>query len=327
VDKRKLRDLEVSSLGLGCMGMSCRYVPSTGEWDEAESVRVIRRAIDLGIDFFDTADAYGPFANERLLGSALRGRREEAVVATKFGVRRRADGTLAGVDGAPGHVRRACEDSLQRLGLDHIDLYYQHRIDPDVPIEETWGALAELVEEGKVRHCGLSEAAPESIRRAHATHPVTAVQSEYSLWSRDVEEEILPLCRRSGIGFVAYSPLGRGFFTGRIANPQDLPEDDYRRSTPRFEEPNFKRNLGLLEGLRDVAADKGVEPGQLALAWLLHQGDDIVPIPGTKRLHYLEENVAAAGVTLTPADLARITPRMAVAGERYGEQEMSQIGR
>ena len=378
--------LSVSALGLGCMGMSQSYGPG----DDQESVATIHRALDLGMTFLDTADVYGPFTNERLVGRAIAGRRDEVVLATKFGNQRREDGSWVRVNGEPEYVRRACDASLERLGVDHIDLYYQHRVDTTVPVEDTWGAMAELVAAGKVRHLGISEAGPatvrracdasldrlgvvhidlyyqhrvdpetpieetvgamkelveagkvrylglseagtETIRRAHAVHPISALQSEYSLFTSDVEDEVLPTVRELGIGFVPYSPLGRGFLTGRWRSIEDMPEDDTRSARfPRFAEENFKKNLELADRVREVADEKGVTPGQLALAWLLAQGEDIVPIPGTKRRKYLEENAGAADVKLTEEDLARIEeamPRGSAAGERYSEQQMRSVGR
>jgi aryl-alcohol dehydrogenase-like predicted oxidoreductase len=310
--------LEVSAQGLGCMGMSEFY----GRSDEREAISTIHRALELGITFLDTADIYGPYTNEQLVGRAIQGRRDEVVLATKFGIVRTDDPRYRGFDGRPEYVRTACEASLARLGVETIDLYYQHRVDQRTPIEETVGALAELVREGKVRYVGLSEAAPETIRRAHAVHPITALQSEYSLWSRDPEDEVLPTLRELGIGLVAYSPLGRGFLTGRFRSLDDLDEDDFRRGSPRFQGDNFARNLALVDRVRELAAEKGVTPGQLALAWVLTRGDDVVPIPGTKHVAYLEENAAAAAIELTEDELARIdevAPRGAAAGERYAD--------
>jgi aryl-alcohol dehydrogenase-like predicted oxidoreductase len=308
--------LDVSAIGLGCMGMSEFY----GTGDEAESIDVIHRAVDAGCSFLDTADMYGPFTNEQLVGRAIAGRRDQVVLATKFGNERGPDGSSKGVNGHPDYVRQAADDSLRRLGVDHIDLYYQHRVDTRVPVEDTWGALAELVEAGKVRRLGISEAAPATIRKAHAVHPVTALQTEYSLWSRDPEDEILATVRELGIGFVAYSPLGRGFLSGDIRSVDDLAEDDFRRRNPRFQGENFTRNLETVDRVKQLAADKGVSAAQLALAWVLAQGEDIVPIPGTKRRSYLEANLAAADVSLTDADLERIdevAPRGATHGDRY----------
>ncbi len=317
----------VSPLGLGCMGMSEFY----GTSDEGESISTVQRAIEIGVTFIDTADMYGPFTNEKLVGKAIQGRRDDVQLATKFGNVRGEDGSFHGVRGDAAYVRECCDASLRRLGVDHIDLYYQHRVDPDTPIEETVGAMKELVEAGKVRYIGLSEAGPETIRRANATHPVSALQSEYSLFTRDVEDEILPLCRQLGIGFVPYSPLGRGFLTGAWRKIEDLPESDTRSGRfPRFSEENFQKNVELADRIRDIADEKGATPGQLALAWLLHQGEDIVPIPGTKRRERLEENAGAVDVKLTDEDLRRIEeamPKGSVAGDRYAEQQMRAVNR
>ena len=318
--------LVVSELGLGCMGMSEFY----GERDETEAIATIHHALDLGVTLLDTADMYGPFTNEQLVGRAIKDRRDQVVLATKFGNVRTEDGGWLGVSGKPDYVHKACDASLQRLGVDVIDLYYQHRVDPNVPIEDTIGAMAELVQQGKVRYLGMSEAAPATIRRAVAVHPITALQTEYSLWSREPESEILSTVRELGIGFVAYSPLGRGFLSGAITRPEDLAEDDYRRNSPRFQGENFEKNLQLVERVKAIATEKGVTPSQLALAWLLAQGEDIVPIPGTKRRKYLEENIAATEITLTDDDLRHIeevAPKGVAAGGRYPEQHMSAVNR
>src|SRR3954470_106349 len=325
--QRKLGDLAVPAMGLGCMGMSAFY----GTADEDEAIATIHRSLELGSNFFDTAEMYGPFTNEELVGKALAGRRDEAIIATKFGIRfapTEDNPTNRVLDGSPENVRRSIEGSLERLGTDHVDLYYLHRVDPNTPIEETVGAMGELVQEGKVRHIGLSEAAPETLRRGHAAHPITALQTEYSLWTRDVEEEILPTCRELGIGFVAYSPLGRGFLSGRFKSPDELDEDDFRRTGPRFQGESLQVNLRLVTKVEEIATEKGCTPGQLALAWVLARGDDIVPIPGTKRREYLEENVAAAEVELSDDDLARIDAELPpVSGDRYDPAGMSAVNR
>ena len=324
---RNLGDLTVPAIGLGCMGMSAFY----GTTDEGEAIATIHRALELGGNLFDTAEIYGPYTNEELLGKALAGRRDEAIIATKFGNRPTPTPENPGkrtLDGSAGNVRHSIDGSLKRLGTDHVDLYYVHRIDPNTPIEETVGALGELVKEGKIRHIGLSEAKPETIRRAHATHPITALQTEYSLWSRDVEDEVIPALRELGIGLVAYSPLGRGFLSGRFKSPEDLDAGDFRRSGPRFTGANLEHNLELVAKVEQLAGEKGCTSGQLALAWVLAQGEDIVPIPGTKRRRYLEENLGAIDIELTPDDLARIEAEVPRAeGERYDEAGMATLNR
>ncbi|MDL2363323.1 MAG: aldo/keto reductase [Patescibacteria group bacterium] len=317
-------DLTVSAIGLGCMGMSEFY----GASNEQEAIGVINYALDNGVNFLDTADMYGPFTNEKLVGKAIKERRSDVVLATKFGNERNPDGSWVGVNGKPEYVKKACEESLLRLGVDHIDLYYQHRVDPDVPIEDTIGAMSRLVEEGKVRYLGMSEAAAATIRKASKVHKITALQTEYSLWTRDPETEILDTVRELGIGFVAYSPLGRGFLTASFNSPEEIPEDDFRRRNPRFQGDNFYKNMELVEKVKEIAEEKSVKPGQLALAWVLAQGQDIVPIPGTKHLEYLKENIAAASIELTEDDLKRLdeaVPHGAAAGDRY--ENMSTVNK
>jgi aryl-alcohol dehydrogenase-like predicted oxidoreductase len=318
---------EVSAIGLGCMGMAAFYGQAS---DEGQATAVIHRALDLGVTFLDTAEMYGPHTNEIQVGKALVGRRDEAFVATKFGIGYNADRTALTVDGSPANVRRAIDDSLKRLGMDHVDLYYLHRVDPNVPIEETVGAMGELVKEGKVRFLGLSEAKPETLRKGHAAHPITALQTEYSLWSREPEDEILATCDELGIGFVPYSPLGRGFLSGEIKSVDDLAEDDFRRSNPRFQGANFQKNIDLVNAVAGIAADKGVTAAQLALAWVLAQGPHLVPIPGTRRIRTLEENAAAVDVVLSAEDLARIEavfPKGAASGHRYAEAARAALNR
>jgi aryl-alcohol dehydrogenase-like predicted oxidoreductase len=317
-------DLTVSAIGLGCMGMSDFY----GASNESDAIEVIHYALDHGVNFLDTADMYGPFTNEKLVGKAIKDRRNDVILATKFGNERNADGSWVGINGRPEYVKKACEASLKRLGVDHIDLYYQHRVDNDVPIEDTIGAMAELVKEGKVRYLGMSEAAPATVRRASKVHPITALQTEYSLWSRDPEDEILKTVRELGMGFVAYSPLGRGFLTGRWKKPDDLPADDWRRKQPRFQGDNFYKNLELVNKVKEIADEKGAKPGQIALAWVLAQGSNVVPIPGTKHIEYLRENIEALDIELSEDDLTNLdsaVPQGSAAGNRY--PDMSTVNR
>jgi aryl-alcohol dehydrogenase-like predicted oxidoreductase len=324
MERRTLGPLEVSSIGLGCMGMSQAYGPA----DDDESVATIHRALDLGLTLLDTADTYGPFTNERLVGRAIADRRDQVVLATKFGNERNAEGEWIGINGRPDYVRRACDASLERLGVDHVDLYYQHRIDREVPIEDTWGAMSELVTAGKVRYLGISEASAETVRRAHAVHPIAASQNEYSLYTREIEEGLIPTLRELGIGLVAYSPLGRGVLSGTITTTEGFGDEDFRRDIPRFQGENFDTNLAIAEAVGEIARSKGITPAQLAIAWVLSQGDDVVPIPGTKRVRYLEEDLAAADVTLTPEDRRRIeeaAPRGAAVGDRYPTAHMDRV--